>query len=465
MPYNYPSNLPTWAKNLPVGAQKIAVKVFNATLSETGDEDKARIAAWGAIKRKYKKSGGKWVKKSFSVNLDGFADLLPDDVESLPGHMPLVWKSIFNRLISKDISVPLARNNAWKVVKRYVYQSKNGKWLMKKLELPEKILGTVTTKRSSTMKVFTPGKSNGLFKITIPIDEKSIVADESGRKFLKGVASGNWVDREDDRIMMPFIKKMKATTKNLPVFVDHTRDSDHLIGHIADVEETGDDVFVPITELEKEWSADNELGNKQVTKLLQRIPKVKFGYSIGGRFTKAIKRWDNNLKKHIREIYDGEIYELSVVPVPALSGTDVQIVTKNFDDKLFVESNSDEFDDFLKEYNIEEDETIVVPNIEKIGMIENKKDIDIFWMDFEKAVDKYINLSIDQPLWSEINEDELPDSCYAITNIAKQIKEYPYKYLDNDGKIQIHLEGLDVSYRSEERRVGKECRSRWSPYH
>ena len=24
---------------------------------------------------------------------------------------------------------------------------------------------------------------------------------------------------------------------------------------------------------------------------------------------------------------------------------------------------------------------------------------------------------------------------------------------------------LDVSYRSEERRVGKECRSRWSPYH
>ena len=23
----------------------------------------------------------------------------------------------------------------------------------------------------------------------------------------------------------------------------------------------------------------------------------------------------------------------------------------------------------------------------------------------------------------------------------------------------------DISYRSEERRVGKECRSRWSPYH
>ena len=27
------------------------------------------------------------------------------------------------------------------------------------------------------------------------------------------------------------------------------------------------------------------------------------------------------------------------------------------------------------------------------------------------------------------------------------------------------LQALQESYRSEERRVGKECRSRWSPYH
>ena len=29
----------------------------------------------------------------------------------------------------------------------------------------------------------------------------------------------------------------------------------------------------------------------------------------------------------------------------------------------------------------------------------------------------------------------------------------------------IHLVGRSFKYRSEERRVGKECRSRWSPYH
>ena len=29
----------------------------------------------------------------------------------------------------------------------------------------------------------------------------------------------------------------------------------------------------------------------------------------------------------------------------------------------------------------------------------------------------------------------------------------------------FHTEGVEITTRSEERRVGKECRSRWSPYH
>ena len=40
-------------------------------------------------------------------------------------------------------------------------------------------------------------------------------------------------------------------------------------------------------------------------------------------------------------------------------------------------------------------------------------------------------------------------------------------------KVEIHMEHIGMVYpadgkevtRSEERRVGKECRSRWSPYH
>ena len=29
----------------------------------------------------------------------------------------------------------------------------------------------------------------------------------------------------------------------------------------------------------------------------------------------------------------------------------------------------------------------------------------------------------------------------------------------------MHMDGVNLKERSEERRVGKECRSRWSPYH
>ena len=60
------------------------------------------------------------------------------------------------------------------------------------------------------------------------------------------------------------------------------------------------------------------------------------------------------------------------------------------------------------------------------------------------------------------------------------IQEYAIRQLDNltvrntdDGKKfidtsrldRIEMELKDSPYRSEERRVGKECRSRWSPYH
>ena len=34
-----------------------------------------------------------------------------------------------------------------------------------------------------------------------------------------------------------------------------------------------------------------------------------------------------------------------------------------------------------------------------------------------------------------------------------------------DGKVYYRISEVRVELRSEERRVGKECRSRWSPYH
>ncbi len=63
----------------------------------------------------------------------------------------------------------------------------------------------------------------------------------------------------------------------------------------------------------------------------------------------------------------------------------------------------------------------------------------------------------------------LPISDFArkLTFLGK--KAYARSDWDEQAAAVKNLDGQDlaifVSYRSEERRVGKECRSRWSPYH
>ena len=43
--------------------------------------------------------------------------------------------------------------------------------------------------------------------------------------------------------------------------------------------------------------------------------------------------------------------------------------------------------------------------------------------------------------------------------------EIIYRTLQETGLVHDEGPDKDGGYRSEERRVGKECRSRWSPYH
>ena len=53
----------------------------------------------------------------------------------------------------------------------------------------------------------------------------------------------------------------------------------------------------------------------------------------------------------------------------------------------------------------------------------------------------------------------------------KQIKEFFQLNLSSELRLRrvtaplFVLKGMGINDRSEERRVGKECRSRWSPYH
>ena len=74
---------------------------------------------------------------------------------------------------------------------------------------------------------------------------------------------------------------------------------------------------------------------------------------------------------------------------------------------------------------------------------------------------------------SKIMQEEFPQ--YAKKLPKKEMPNFMLKlisYLDSSAKLMVPELGIlmqtDTSYaedRSEERRVGKECRSRWSPYH
>ena len=51
------------------------------------------------------------------------------------------------------------------------------------------------------------------------------------------------------------------------------------------------------------------------------------------------------------------------------------------------------------------------------------------------------------------------------TQLAKAIKKGDVTAVDAMQAVIEQIENKEKELRSEERRVGKECRSRWSPYH
>src|SRR5256885_16030632 len=62
------------------------------------------------------------------------------------------------------------------------------------------------------------------------------------------------------------------------------------------------------------------------------------------------------------------------------------------------------------------------------------------------------------PFWGEFGEDESDHSLDALRQAILQA-------LMDSGQLTPEMLKLLRGERSEERRVGKECRSRWSPYH
>lgn len=124
-PYQTIDDLPKNVKSaLPVSAQLIWLKVFNAILEETGDEDQARRGAWAKVKEKYEKSpdGKKWKKKA-SV----------EEYEALMS--PYTYKffmDVYNTALDQCDSTDKALKTALAMVERVSTKNKDGKWVKDK---------------------------------------------------------------------------------------------------------------------------------------------------------------------------------------------------------------------------------------------------------------------------------------------------------------------------------------------
>ena len=62
----------------------------------------------------------------------------------------------------------------------------------------------------------------------------------------------------------------------------------------------------------------------------------------------------------------------------------------------------------------------------------------------------------------QVRKDET--KCWPVALIQREEHDGTRRYYIEQGNVRI-VSGVIEKERSEERRVGKECRSRWSPYH
>lgn len=174
----------------------------------------------------------------------------------------------------------------------------------------------------------------GFFKTFIPLEtnkgkiqifEKDL-GDGISKKFLRGTATNTLVDKEDERMSKNFVDKIKQSALGLNVFSEHNHSIDKTVGFVEDVGGDYNNVVVDV-------ALEDENENSIVKSILNKIKHgTKIGYSIGGRILKAKRTFDEDLKKWINEIEDGEIYEISLTAMPAGVGTWVEPIQKSLNE-------------------------------------------------------------------------------------------------------------------------------------
>lgn len=269
-------------------------------------------------------------------------------------------------------------------------------------------------------------KDKGFFKAFIPLIDQSgqniIIEKEVGgikRKYLQGTASNTQVDKEDERVTKNFIRKMKDGALGLTVFSEHEHHLDKTIGYVEEV--GGDeDNFVVTTALEPEYDPEkNPTGNEIVTKVLKKLNHgIKLGYSIGGRVTKVRKVYDEDVKKDIVELDDGDIFEVTVTAMPAGKDTFVNPIIKSMKEVIQdAEEKEGEDKDKIKDEKELEKALEEMVEAEKL----NEQLWDFFWA-FKDA------------MYSIIKDDQI-DAAQKKTKILSVAGEFADKIEELSGNI------------------------------
>jgi hypothetical protein len=204
--------------------------------------------------------------------------------------------------------------------------------------------------KNGIIEVTNQSDSDGLFTSYIPlvqqngsfVIQKSVGEGEGASKnfFFIGEASNTNVDKGDDRMSKNFIQSMKKQLIGLNVFAEHEHDIEKTLGYVSATDGTDDSVTV-------ETALENPEENSLVKSILKKAAHgTKFYYSVLGRITKAYKKKDEILNKTIREIDDGEIYEVSITALPEGNVSFAMPIMKSFKSLMKnIDINNDGDDD------------------------------------------------------------------------------------------------------------------------
>lgn len=328
-------------------------------------------------------------------------------------------KSIGKAFVINYINSNFDKDAVWTWLKKFCYRNNDGTWVYKNPTRKGKFLEAVKPFLKNGG-IIVDDKVDSKFDAFIPLSilnkdatgisrfvlEKEI--DGKRTFFVKGVASNTEVDRDNERVSENFIKSMKNEAVGLPLLANshYTNNMDDTIGVVQKF--SGD-----VKTFEVEARLEDPDKNPNVQKFLNKQEiGIRYGFSVGGRITKAFREFNDKLKKEIVVLDDGNLYHILLTNQPANQTTFAEAIAKSLDSRIVEDRNEN--------------------NIDKMYAVKHRS-----------AMRK------EEP---EINDviksvSDLPDTAFPINHKNHEVcKDFPHHYM-YDGKLYLHKQLLISQYK------------------